>query len=205
MRIGIFGGSFNPPHRGHLALARTALDSDLVDRVCLIPAATPPHKRISGGVDAPSRLAMAVLLASEDGRLEVDDIELERSGPSYTVDTLRQLIRQHPDVSYRLIIGSDLAKTFGTWREYREILRLAPPLVAERPDDVFRGEGDFAGMPPMDAAILERGRFAMKPVDISSTKVRRLVAAGADDADLLHYVTRPVLEFIRGHGLYLEE
>ena len=204
MRIGLFGGSFNPPHLGHLALARTVLDLNLADRVCLVPAATPPHKRISGGVDAESRLAMARLMASEDKRLNADDIELERAGPSYTIDTLRQLIAQHPDATYRLIIGSDLAKTFATWREYREILRLAPPLVAERPDDMFRGEGDFAGMPPEDAAVLKNGRFTMDPVDISSTKVRGLVAEGADDAVLLHYITAPVLAFIRERHLYLE-
>lgn len=204
MRVGILGGSFNPPHLGHLALARTVLDLGLVDGVCLIPAASPPHKVISGHVGAGLRLGMAGLLAGEDGRIGVDGLELGRTGPSYTVDTLRELVVLNPGVGYRLIIGSDMAKSFGTWREYGELLRLAPPLVAERPDDVFRGEGDYVGLTGADIGVLEGGRFAMKPVDISSTKVRRLVALGADDADLRHYLTVPVIGFIREHGLYRE-
>ncbi len=203
MRVGILGGSFNPPHRGHLALARTVLDAGLVDRALLIPAATPPHKILSGGADALSRLAMTRLLAEEDGRIDVDDIELGRGGLSYTVDTLRELVRAHPGTAYRLIIGSDLAKTFATWREYGAILRLAPPLVAERPDDPFRGDAEeYAGLSPEDARTLADGRFFMQPVDVSSTKVRRLLAEGAGDAALSPYLTAPVLAYVRERGLY---
>ncbi|MDR1744642.1 MAG: nicotinate (nicotinamide) nucleotide adenylyltransferase [Planctomycetota bacterium] len=205
MRVGILGGSFNPPHRGHLALAQTVLDAGLADRVRLIPAATPPHKIVSGGVDAPSRLAMTRLLAREDGRIDVDDIELERAGLSYTIDTLRELIAENPGTAYRLIIGSDLAKTFATWREYREILRLAPPLVAERPDDPFRGDEEYPGMAPGDLRTLAAGRFDMRPVDVSSTKIRRLVAEGAGDATLSAYLTAPVLAFVRERRLYLDD
>ncbi|MCC8180783.1 MAG: nicotinate-nicotinamide nucleotide adenylyltransferase, partial [Planctomycetes bacterium] len=87
MTVGILGGSFNPPHRGHLALARTVLDQGLVDEVVLIPAASPPHKPPLQA-DAPTRLAMSRLLAQEDARLAVSDIELHRAGPSFTVDTV---------------------------------------------------------------------------------------------------------------------
>ncbi len=202
MRIGILGGSFNPPHRGHLALAETVLALGLADRVRLVPAASPPHKRIAGEVAAGLRLAMTELLAREDGRLSVDGLELEREGPSYTVDTLREFRERRPEAEYRLIIGSDMAKSFGSWREYREVLRLAPPLVAERPDDRFRGSGDYGGMPAADAAVLEAGRFAMEPVAVSSTLVRERIAAGAGDAEILRYVTEPVLAFIRERRLY---
>ena len=203
MRVGILGGSFNPPHLGHLALARTALESGLVDRVCLIPAATPPHKVVSGHVDAAKRSAMAHLLAGEDDRLSVDDIELRRSGPSYTIDTLHELRAANPGVSYRIIIGSDLAKTFATWRSYREILEIAPPLVAERPDDVFHGDADYAGMTPDEIQVMKKGRFEMEPVDISSTMIRRLVSEGAPDASLLLFLTGPVLSYVRDNRLYL--
>lgn len=202
MTTGILGGSFNPPHRGHLALARTVLDLGLVENVLLIPAAIPPHKATPSQADAKTRLAMARLLASEDDRILVDDIELRRDGPSYTIDTLRQLMKMHPDAEYRLIIGSDLAKTFNTWREYREVLRLAPPLVAERPDDVFTGPEDFASMPTEDRDRILSGRFAMRPVDVSSTKVRALLEKGAEDEELLPFLTRPVIDFIRERTLY---
>lgn len=208
MRVGILGGSFNPPHRGHLALARTVLDRGLADSVLLVPAATPPHKVLSGGVDAVSRLAMTELLAGEDSRLDVDGIELDREGVSYTVDTLRQLAAANPGAEYRLVIGSDMAKTFASWREYREILRRAPPLVAERPDFPFdddNWEDEFIGMPPEDARVLAAGRFAMPPVDVSSTVVRRLFRDGAEDGELLRCLTAPVLAYAREHRLYLDD
>lgn len=200
--VGILGGSFNPPHVGHLALGRTVLDSGLADLVCLVPAASPPHKAVPAEADAETRMKMTQLLAEEDSRLCVDGLELRRQGPSFTIDTLRELSERNPDNTYRLIIGSDLAKTFSSWREYKAILRLAPPLVAERPDDPFSGKGDFPGMLPEEAAALSAGRFPMKPVDVSSTLIRRLFASGADDAELSRYLTPRVLAFIRRMGLY---
>ncbi|MCD8139735.1 MAG: nicotinate (nicotinamide) nucleotide adenylyltransferase [Planctomycetaceae bacterium] len=202
MLVGILGGSFNPPHRGHLKLAQTVLDSGLTDQVCLVPAAQPPHKATPSQADAQVRLAMTRLLAEEDKRLSVDPIELEREGKSYTIDTLRRLTDAHPDTRYRLIIGSDLAKTFATWKGYRDILRLAPPLVAERPDDPFCGVGDYAGMTEEEAGIVRAGRFDMPPMAVSSTLVRNLLAGGADDDALRPYLTPGVLAFIRDHGLY---
>ena len=205
MRIGILGGSFNPPHLGHLALARTVLEQELADAVVLIPAAIPPHKTAPQEADAATRFAMARLLAEEDPGLTVDDLELRRSGPSFTIDTVRQLAAAHPGNVYRLIIGSDMAKSFATWREFRDILRLTPPLVAERPDAVF-GEGDAAvrypGLAPEEVAIMERGRFSMTPVAVSSTMVRKLLAAGAGDGELLSCLTAKVLAFIRDRKLY---
>lgn len=204
MTIGILGGSFNPPHRGHLALARAALDSGLADRVTLIPAAVPPHKSVPAEADAATRLAMTRLLADEDNRLDVDDLELRRSGPSYTIDTVGALISANPGHRYRLIIGSDMAKMFSLWREYRELLRLAPPLTAQRPDFVLAGglSEMFPGMTSEEAEIMKQGMFPMPPVDINSTAARELLAAGADDAAVLAYLTRPVLDFIRKNRLY---
>lgn len=199
---GILGGSFNPPHVGHLALARAVLDQKLADEVCLIPAAVPPHKAVPKQAGPATRLTMARLLAQDDPRLCVDPLELERTGTSYTIYTVRELMAAHPGKQYRLIIGSDLAKTFASWREYKELLRLAPPLVAERPDTPFTGHDDYVGMTPDEVAIMSRGRFAMPPVDVSSTRVRALLAEGADDATLLQYLTAPVLAFIREMGLY---
>lgn len=205
MRVGILGGSFNPPHVGHLALARAVLDLDLVDRVCLIPAGAPPHKDLPREADAATRLAMARLLAEEDSRLEADGLELERSGRSYSIDTVRALYSRHPHNRYRLIIGSDMAKTFASWREFRVLLRLAPPLTAERPDSVFSDGGgcsDFPGMTREECGAMRAGRFAMTPVEVSSTRVRALLAAGAEDGEMLRFLTASVLRFIREAGLY---
>lgn len=207
MRIGILGGSFNPPHRGHLALARNVLDRDLADRVVLVPAAAPPHKAAPSEADAPTRLAMARLLAGEDARLDVDDLELSRQGPSYSIDTVRELSAKRPGDAFRLIIGSDMAKIFATWRDYRELLRLAPPLVAERPDSPLSGGGEstYPGLSPAERAVIEDGRFDMDPVDISSTMVRKLLGNGAGDGEALAYLTAPVLAYIRDKRLYVDD
>ncbi len=200
MRVGIFGGSFNPPHRGHLALARAVLERDLVDRVLLIPAAVPPHKA-APSVTPDVRFEMTRLLAAEDEHFGVDDIELRRVGPSFTIDTILELRRRLPESGFRLVIGSDMAKSFATWRCYRDLLRLAPPLVAERPDSPL-GPDDFTAFGEEDGAILRRGVFPMRPVDISSTAVRRRVAEGAGDDELLALLTRPVLDVVRRRNLY---
>lgn len=203
MRIGILGGSFNPPHVGHLALAQAALASGMVERVCLIPAAIPPHKAAPSQADPETRLAMTRLLAESDSRLMVDGLELERSGPSFTIDTVRQLTAGSPGSAYRVIIGSDLAKTFATWRDYRQLLRLSPPMIAERPGDLLGGRDDFVGMSDAEKDIMCRGRFAMEPVDMSSTMVRALLAGGAGDDELVCCLTPAVLRYIRRHNLYL--
>lgn len=202
---GILGGSFNPPHYGHLGLAEAALASGRVERIVFIPAAVPPHKAAPSQADPATRLAMTNLLAAGDPRLSVDGIELERSGPSYSVDTLRALQTRHPGVSYRLIIGSDMAKIFAQWREYRILLRDAPPLVAERPDAKFAGEKTeemFPGLTGEEAAILAEGRFAMRPTPINSTLIRNRIAAGAGKEELLGYMPRAILDFIRRRRLY---
>lgn len=203
MRVGILGGSFNPPHNGHLALARRVLELGLAERVMLVPAAVPPHK-VTPREDSATRLAMTELLAAEDARLEVNDIELERPGPSYTVDTVRQLVAERQADVFHLIIGSDMASTFATWREFRELLRLAAPLSAERPDSVFAADlrQRYPGMTSEEMSVMERGRFIMTPVPISSTLIRTRIAAGASDAELLTLMPASVLRFVRERGLY---
>ncbi|MDR1520671.1 MAG: nicotinate (nicotinamide) nucleotide adenylyltransferase [Planctomycetota bacterium] len=204
MLIGVLGGSFNPPHRGHLALARAALDLGLIETVVFIPAAVPPHKTAPVEADPATRLHMTELLAADDPRLSVDGIELSRPGPSYSIDTIRQLTAGQPENRYRLIIGSDMARTFASWRDFRQLLRLAPPLVAERPAVPLSGpaETPYPGMTRAEAASLSAGRFAMRPVDTSSTGARRLLLEGAPESELLRHLTRPVLDFIRQKKLY---
>ncbi|MCD7896234.1 MAG: nicotinate (nicotinamide) nucleotide adenylyltransferase [Planctomycetaceae bacterium] len=205
MRIGILGGSFNPPHRAHLKLAETVLDLGLVDRVCFIPTSIPPHKVIQYRTSPEMRLAMTRLLAGDDPRLSVDPIELSRSGPSYSLDTVRELMGRNPDNRYRLIIGSDMAKSFSSWLGYKDLLRLAPPLVAERPDDRIAGDDDFPVLTPDEQAVMASGRFPMPLMAVNSTLVRTLLQDGADDAALLPYLTEAVLGYIRKHGLYRKD
>lgn len=207
MATGILGGSFNPPHLGHLALAGAALASGRVDSIVLVPAAAPPHKAIPDEADAATRFKMTLLLADDDRRLEVDGIELERAGRSYTIDTVRELLARNPKRELRLIIGSDMALMFEKWKDYGQLLRLAPPLVAERPDALLEGGAEpvFPNMPAEEAAILSRGFFPMEPVAISSTMIRKRFGEGADDREMARYLPLAVLRYIREKGLYTKD
>jgi nicotinate-nucleotide adenylyltransferase len=179
MRVGVFGGEFDPPHLGHLAVVRTARDQLGLDRVLVIPAARPPHRHPSA-TPAEDRLRMAELTFAGEPRVEVSRMELDREGPSYTVDTLRFLAGADELV---LIVGAD--QDIHDWHEPDEIVRLAQLAVAPREGHVRRyGPG-----------VTE---LEMEPVDLSSTRVReQLAAGGGTDA-----VTPAVLELIRAHGLY---
>lgn len=200
--VGILGGTFDPPHRGHLALARAALDSGQVARVLLIPTHAPPHKSRSDMSPPPLRLAMTKLLATEDPRLSVSEIELRRSGVSFTIDTVQTLQTENPDTTYRLIIGADMALIFGQWRAADALARLAPPLVVARPgsdlpiDFVTDGPDDVS---PTTRKILDAGRISMPVVDLSSTHIRRAVC---EAADTLAYLTPAVAAYVREQHLY---
>ena len=121
MRIGIYGGTFNPPHLGHLTAAKAAFELLRLDRLLLIPASQPPHKALpAGSPSAEQRLALTRLAAEQlelGDRVEVLDIELRRQGKSYTVDTLEELRRQYPGAELWLLMGTDMFLTFQAWRE----------------------------------------------------------------------------------------
>ena len=204
MRIGILGGSFNPPHFGHLRLAEAALASGRVDGILFVPAAEPPHKKTPVEADAATRLDMTRLLAADDPRLAVDGLELERTGPSFTIDTVHELLERNPANSYRLVIGSDMARMFAKWRDYRELLRLVPPLVAERPDAKLEGSPGmlYPGLLEDERAVLLAGRFAMPLVAINSTLIRERIRNGAAVGDIADLTPPGVLEYIRAHRLY---
>lgn len=214
MRIGLLGGSFNPPHRAHLALARAALADGRVDRVLLMPAGLPPHKPGVPLTAAVHRLAMTRLLAEDrDGEgIEVSGRELRRDGPSFTIDTVRALRRDRPGTVWRLIVGWDMAISFATWREAAALADLAPPLIARRPPEESEAGGetgaaavtatDLAALPAMLRAAAGEGLLAMPPMAVSSTHLRERLAAGAGDAELLEFLPPAVLAYIRRHGLY---
>ena len=202
MTVGILGGTFDPPHRGHLALAKAALDSGYVHSVLLIPAHIPPHKHRPNISSPAHRLAMTRLLAEEDDRIGVSDIELDRKGPSFTITTVKALLKADPSVRYHLIIGADMALEFGTWREAVALARLAPPLVAERPGSPL--PEDLSAAPPDGLSselceILQAHRILLDPVRISSTMIRDRAPRAED---ISGHLTQSVYAYIKKHGLY---
>lgn len=197
-RIGIFGGSFDPPHLGHrLAVSEFQKLLEL-DRVLVVPDAVPPHKALSAlSPDAQTRLRLTRLAMRELPFAEVSDIELRRGGTSYTVDTLRSLRAQHPHDELFLLMGTDMLLSFEKWRAPREIASMATLAVAHRSDD--RAEELRACAERLQAelgarVVLVENKF----VPYSSTSVRAMLAFGcAED-----YVSPEVLESIRSEGLY---
>lgn len=183
MRIGIFGGSFDPIHHGHLILARAAREELGLDRILFIPANVSPHKTQTKPATAQDRLAMVQLAIEGEAGFESSDLELLRPPPSYTVETLRELAAQQPDDDFTLLIGADNVAKFDTWREPDEIRRLAPIAVLDRANHDT----------PHDWPVVRR------LVDISSTDIRARAAAGRS----IRYLTPDaVCDYIAAQGLY---
>jgi nicotinate-nucleotide adenylyltransferase len=196
MRVGILGGTFNPPHLGHLVAAQEAYRELELDQVLLIPAATPPHKPVEDEPGARHRLELCRRAVSDDERFSVSDIELQREGPSYTVDTL-EILRSHASSNdLFLILGGDIAAGLPRWHEPERVLELATVAIAERRgtarEVVEEALGELKGG--------ERARFFQMPrIGISSTMVRRRVRCGQP---IRYFVPDDVKHYIETHGLY---
>jgi nicotinate-nucleotide adenylyltransferase len=187
---------FNPPHIGHLALARAAADDLGLREVLLTPVLIPPHKPAKWDPGAEHRLRMCQLAIDDDPRLGVCTLELKRPGPSYTIDTLRSIHASDPDAKLTLIVGADMASTLASWREPREILKLARLAVAEREDASQRDVLD-ALTPLGEEARIE---FVKMPrLDISSSLVRKHLTSGEPIDEL---VGGEVAAYIAEHELY---
>jgi nicotinate-nucleotide adenylyltransferase len=194
-RIGLFGGTFDPPHVGHLAIAECARDRLGLDEVRFIPAGQPPHKRGVRITGAARRVAMARLAVRGNRAFAVSTIETRRGGPSFTIETLRAVAREAPDARLFLLMGADSLSEFRTWREPEAILRLATLAVAERPAAVARAGRRRAGHPP-------RGRVVWLDnvgIAVSSSLVRARVREGRS---IRYLVPDTVAAYIARHRLY---
>lgn len=198
-RLGVFGGTFDPPHRGHVRVATDVADRLDLDRMLWVPARVSPFKREEAVTDAEIRLEMVRRAAELDPRFEVDARELDRPGPSYTIDTLEALRSEHPDAEIFLVLGADQFEDFPRWREPERIVRVARLAVMNR-----AGASPRSVAPEVAAAVegLEQAAVfvPVTDVDVSSTGVRRRVAEGRDPAD---QVPRAVADVIRARGLYI--
>lgn len=205
-RIGILGGTFSPPHLGHLALARHARSQLELDQVLLMPANLAPNKRALADDPGPEqRLAMCRLAVCDEPGVETSALEIERGGTSYTVDTVQAIHDAHPDAELTLILGADTARTLPGWREPERLLGIVGSLaVAERDElDLRQTSAELA--PLMAASVSGSGSqprlaaLGMVPVAVSSTLVRRRITAGEPIVGL---VGEKVAGYIAQHGLY---
>jgi nicotinate-nucleotide adenylyltransferase len=197
VRIGILGGTFNPPHLGHLICAQEAYLQLGLDRVTLIPARIPPHKAVEDEPGAEHRLELCRLAVHGDSeRFEVCDIEVLRDGPSYTVDTLEELHSSAPDHELFLIVGGDIAAGLPGWHRPERVLSLATLAVAKRRGTSRAADDEALGQLPGG----ERTCFFRMPrIGISSTMLRDRVRGGQS---IRYYVPDPVIGYIERHRLY---
>jgi nicotinate-nucleotide adenylyltransferase len=217
VRLGLFGGTFDPPHVGHLLVASDACDALRLDRVVFIPNARQPLKSDERQATARERLAMTRLMATGDARLYVDSCEAERGGVSFSVDTLEAFAAKSPADERYFLVGTDIIRTFAQWKSPDRVAQLARLAVLRRRDEgaverpgwgTALGEG--AAEPDAASVLQEIGRVAgpaaLQPlivptrrVDVSSTEIRDRVRTGRS----IHgFVTEAVEQFIHEHRLY---
>lgn len=197
MKLGIFGGTFDPVHLGHLVLAETVREECGLDELWFMPARLPPHK-LSNRITAPrARLEMLELAIAGHENFRVSELEIGRDGPSYTLETLHELRQQYPDAELSILIGADSLADFPNWKDPRGILELARVIAVNRGRDAadLAGTLDFLG----DEASFRFQLVAMPAIDLSASEIRARCTAGKS---IRYRVPRPVELYIRQHGLY---
>lgn len=200
-RIAVFGGTFDPPHAGHLALARSALGSGLIDEVLFIPAASPPHKLDAVISPFETRLRMLELALAGEPNCAISTMEGDRlPKPSYTVETMRELSRANPDNKYLLLVGEDSLAQLQTWFRAEELIENYDFLIYPRRDWSidWRGFGDYWGETIADKM---RGSIIGAPeVVVSSTELREKIHSGLDIPEKL--LPAAVGRYIDAEGMY---
>lgn len=200
MRLGVFGGSFDPVHYGHLLLAETCREQATLDAVWFIPAAVPPHKTRKELAPDKARVEMLELALAGDPRFPVSTIELDRGGLSYTVDTLAAIHDKQPNAELFLLMGADSLRDLPAWRDPAGICKLATPLVVRRgglPEPDFSPVAKW--MTNEQLSIARSVQVAMPAMELSSTDLRARAASGRS---LRFRTPRAVEEYIRAQGLY---
>ena len=194
--IGLMGGSFNPIHCGHVALARAALESGRVERVLFLPTGNPPHKK-EGLADKFDRLRMVELAVEHEAGMAVCREEIDRDGVIYTVDTLAALKRKMPDCMLTYLIGADTLRALGTWRRVETVIERCKFLVMMREGETREEVIRLAGLWTQRGAQIDF--LDARKMDISSTQIREQIQKGFPFERL---VPQAVADYIHEHGLY---
>lgn len=194
--IGLMGGSFNPIHCGHVALARAALESGRVERVLFLPTGNPPHKK-EGLADKFDRLRMVELAVEYEAGMAVCREEIDRDGVIYTVDTLAALKRKMPDCTLTYLIGADTLRALGTWRRVETVIERCKFLVMMREGETREEVIRLAGLWTQRGAQIDF--LDARKMDISSTQIREQIQKGLPFERL---VPQAVADYIHKHGLY---
>lgn len=198
MRVGVFGGAFNPPHLGHLVCAQEALVRLALDTVVFVPVGTAPHRELAHDPGGEERLRMCELATRGDDRLAVSRVEIDRPGPSYTADTLDELGKRSPGDELVLLLGGDQATSLPEWHEPRRVLALADGIGVARRAGFDRARVGTA-LSAIDGAAGRVEFFDMPSIEVSSSLVRERVRAGEP---IRYLVPDAVADHIATTGLY---
>lgn len=209
MRLGFFGGTFDPIHYGHLMLAEQCREQAGLDRVLFVPASQSPLKSSGPQVADKHRLEMLSLAIAGHPNFEISTTEVDRGGQSFTVDTLQELKTEHPDSELFLLIGEDSLQTFDRWKEPKTICELAMPLICRRPDAGTKRDQEKVDLsllqPFMDEQSLAKTRQAAivsRLIEISGTDIRDRIAK---DQSIRYLLPRSVEKYIETQRLYRTE
>lgn len=189
MKVALLGGTFNPIHNGHMALANAAFSAIDLDKLIFIPTFIPPHKDIDGPIDPEARLAMIKLASNINPKFEISRLELDRRNVSYTIDTIsfiKNLYSRETELFF--ILGSDSLNSLESWKDSAKLKEICKFIVGIRPDNVINNSFFNAQIIPME------------PLDISSSDIRVRIKSGKDISNL---VPKSVCEYIERHNLYL--
>ena len=198
-RVGMLGGSFNPPHLGHIRLARTFITALHLDLVLFIPACIPPHKSSCGMVSAEDRCNMCRILIEKDAKIQVSDMEIRRGGASYTADTLQTLRAAYPKAALYLIVGADMFQTLQSWKDPQRIFSMAQICTVPRnTTDTNALKEQACRLKKLGARCIVQDIPVMQ---VSSTQVRDVLKNGGDVTGL---TGRGVAQYICENSLYRE-
>lgn len=190
-RLAIFGGTFDPPHWGHMLLARDVVEHAGVDRLLFVPAGQNPHKQDQPGASGADRLAMLQEAVADEPAFEVADLEVRRPGPSYAIDTVTALQGQFPQAELTWVLGADQLPALPRWQAFHQLVQAVEFLILARPEHAL-------AVP--DVAGLRWRRASARLIEISATEIRARVAAGKP---VDFFVPPRVLTYIQQHKLYL--
>jgi nicotinate-nucleotide adenylyltransferase len=197
-RIGVFGGAFDPPHQAHVALARAAIQQFDLDSLHVIPTGQAWHKARALSA-AEHRLAMTRLAFADEPKVAIDERELRRAGPTFTIDTLEALQAEHPQAQLYLFMGADQFAAFQQWHRWQDVLDIAIICIAARAHSAW-ATGQFDAYPGRSSRLAV---LKMPPLPVSATQIRQRIASQAiNPADLKQLVSEPVARYISLHRLY---
>lgn len=199
-KIGLFGGTFDPPHIGHLILASEAVHQFGLSRLLWMLAPDPPHKQEQSITPLAHRLEMLQQMIADNSKFEISRLEIDRPGPHYTIDTIRLLARQEPNVDIFLLLGGDSLRNLPIWRFCMELVAEVTKIgVMRRPGDPF----DMPALESKIPGLTEKVAFIDAPLqDLASREIRRRIA---DGESYRYYLFPPVYEYIEANHLYHEE